>query len=72
MGMLQYLQNSRPDITFAVSQCARSVHSSKRSHEEALECIGLYLKGTIDEGLILQPTGTLNIDIYVDANFAAL
>lgn len=37
VGMLQYLQNhSRPDITFAVSQCARFVHSPRRSHEKAL------------------------------------
>jgi hypothetical protein len=51
VGMLQYLQgHSRPDITYAVSQCARFVHSPKRSHEEALERIGLYLKGTLDEG----------------------
>jgi hypothetical protein len=73
IGMLQYLQgHSRPDITYAVSQCARFVHSPKRSHEEALERIGLYLKGTLDEGLILKPTGELDIDIYVDADFAGL
>jgi hypothetical protein len=43
VGMLQYLQNhSRPDITFAVSQCARFVHAPKRSHEIALQRIGPY------------------------------
>ena len=73
IGMLQYLQgHSRPDITYAVSQCACFVHSPKRSHEEALERIGLYLKGTLDDGLILKPTGDLDIDIYVDADFAGL
>lgn len=73
IGMLQYLQgHSRPDITYAVSQCARFVHSPKRSHEVALERIGLYLKGTLDEGLILKPTGELDIDVYVDADFAGL
>jgi hypothetical protein len=46
------------------------VHSLKRSHEEALERIGLYLQGTLDEGIILKPTGELHIDVYVDANFA--
>jgi hypothetical protein len=73
IGMLQYLQShSRPDITYAFSQSARFVHSPKQSHEEALEQIGLYLKGTIDEGLILQPRGDLDIDVYVDADFAGL
>jgi len=74
IGMLGYLQaNSRPDITFAVSQCARFTHSPKRSHEQALERIGQYLKRTANEGLILRPTpltDTFNTDIYVDSAFA--
>ncbi len=73
IGMLQYLHgHSRPDITFSVSQCARFMHQTKRSHEEALERIGQYLKGTMDEGLILRPSGEMNIDCYVDADFAGL
>jgi Reverse transcriptase (RNA-dependent DNA polymerase) len=73
IGMMQYLQgHSRPDITYAVSQCARFIHSPKRSHEIALERIGLYLKGTLDQGLILRPSGELDIDVFVDADFAGL
>jgi hypothetical protein len=71
--MLQYLHShSRPDLTFAVSQCARFTHSPKRSHEEALERIGQYLKSTMDEGLILRPSDELKIDCYVEADFAGL
>jgi hypothetical protein len=73
IGMLQYLQgHSRPDITFAVSQCARWTHCPKLSHEKALERIGRYLKGTKNMGLILQPSETsdFHIDCYVDADFA--
>jgi hypothetical protein len=73
VGMLQYLQaHSRPDITFAVSQCARFTHRTRRSHEVAVERIGQYLKATQDEGLILQPTGLFDIECYVDADFAGL
>ena len=73
VGMLQYLQgHSRPDITYAVSQVARFVHSPRRSHEIALERIGQYLRGTINEGLILRPTGRFDMDCYVDADFAGL
>jgi hypothetical protein len=73
VGMLQYLQaHSRPDISFAVSQCARYVHQTRRSHEIAIERIGQYLKATQDEGLILRPSGRLDIDCYVDADFAGL
>ena len=56
VGMLNYLQgHSRIDIPFAVSQVAQYVHSPKHSHELALERIGQYLKGTLDNGLILKP-----------------
>ena len=73
IGMLQYLHShSRPDITFAVSQCARFIHNTRRSHEIALEHIGRYLKGTMDRGLVLRPSNTLNIDCFVDADFAGL
>ena len=72
--MLQYLQgHSRPDITYAVSQCSRYTHNPKRSHEIALERIGQYLKHTQDEGLVLKPNHEhLNVDCFVDADFAGL
>jgi hypothetical protein len=72
--MLSYLQgHSRIDISLAVSQVARFVHNPKQSHEEALERIGHYLKGTQDEGLILHSDKLdkiFRLDIYVDASFA--
>ena len=71
--MLQYLQgHSRPDITYAVSQCARFTLSPRRSHEIALERIGQYLKGTVQEGLVLKPSGNNKVDVYVDSDFAGL
>ena len=74
IGMLQYLQgHSRPDITYAVSQCSRYTHNPRRSHEIALEHIGQYLKHTQDEGLVLKPShDNLNVDCFVDADFAGL
>jgi hypothetical protein len=48
------------------------VHSPKYSHVVALEHIGLYLKGTLEEGLILPPCGDLDMDVYVDADFVGL
>ena len=73
--MCGYLQgHSREDITFAVSQVSRYTLCPKRSHELALERIGRYLKGTINECLILKPnlqTDKFAVDIYVDAAFAS-
>ena len=76
-GMLQYLQlTTRPDISFAVSQVCRYIYSPKRSHEKAMERIGLYLKETCEGGLMFRPKQTAsnkfcNIDVYVDADFAS-
>ena len=73
VGMLQYLQaHSRPDLTFAVSQCARFIHNTRRSHEIALLRIGQYLKRTASDGLILRPSKDMKIDCFVDADFAGL
>ena len=73
VGMLLYLcGHSRPDIAFAVHQCARYTFEPKRSHEVALLRIGRYLKGTLDKGLILNPTESFSIDCYPDADFAGL
>jgi hypothetical protein len=72
--MLLYLKgHSRPDIGMAVSQVCRFTHCTRRSHELALERIGRYLKGTVEEGLVMTPTPqSLNIDAYVDTDFAGL
>ena len=73
VGMMLYLcGHSRPDISFAVHQCARYTFAPKRSHEKALIRIGRYLKGTADKGLTLQPTPDLTLDCYPDADFAGL
>jgi hypothetical protein len=76
VGMPGYLQgHSRSDTNFATSQCARFIHCTKRSHEEALERIGQYLKATGDKGLILHPKshkGWLYINCYIDADFTVL
>ena len=67
--MLQCLHShSRPDITHAVSQCARFTHNPRRSHKIALEHIGQHLKGMMEEGLIMKPSD--NFDVHVDADFA--
>mmetsp|Transcript_15060 Transcript_15060/g.36762 ORF Transcript_15060/g.36762 Transcript_15060/m.36762 type:complete len:970 (-) Transcript_15060:1237-4146(-) len=73
VGMLLYLSgHSRPDIAFAVSQVARFIHGNKRSHEVAIERIGQYLLGTVDKGLILNPTEGFDMECYVDSDFAGL
>jgi hypothetical protein len=75
VGMLMYLcNNSRPDIAFAVNQCARYTHHPTEKHGKYLKHIGRYLKGTKDKGLILNPNknDVLKVECYADADFAGL
>ena len=73
VGMLLYLSNNtRPDLTFAVSQVARFCYSPKQSHAAAVKRIIRYLTGTRDKGTIFQQPKDLNLKCYVDADFCGL
>jgi histone deacetylase 1/2 len=67
---LNYLEKStRPELAYAVHQCARFCTEPRRSHAEAVKRIGRYLLATKGQGIILQPQqGTF--DCWVDASHA--
>ena len=64
--------NSRPDLQYAVHQCARFNHCPRESHAQAIRHICRYLKGTRVKGIEFRPDPTLKLDCYVDADFAGL
>jgi len=71
IGMMLYLStNTRPDISFAVSQAAKYSTFPKMSHATAVKTIVRYLKGTADKGIICTLTKDLKLECYVDADFA--
>ena len=73
VGMLLYLTtNTRPDIAFAVSQVARFSHNPKESHASAVKTIVRYLAGTVDRGTIFKKPSKLELNCFVDADFAGL
>ena len=73
VGMLMYLcSNAHPEIQYAVHQCARFTHCPKASHEEAVKRICRYLKGVGDKGLTFGKSDSLDLNLYVDADFAGL
>jgi hypothetical protein len=69
IGKLNFLEKStRGDISYPVHQCARFSVNLKESHGEAVKRIGRYLMGTLDKGIILNPTED-SFECYVDADF---
>ena len=72
IGMLTYLaRNTRPDIEYAVHQCARFQCDPKKPHANAIKRIVRYLLGTKDQGVTFKPTGEIDhFECFVDADFA--
>ena len=68
---MKYLAaTTRPDILFAVHQCARFSSEPKLCHEKAVKRIIRYLKKTKDKGMNLKVDSTKGIECFVDADFA--
>ena len=73
IGKLMFLSgNTRPDIAFAVHQCARFSTNPRASHERAVKQIGRYLLGTRDKGLIIRPEYTGELNAHCDSDFAGM
>jgi hypothetical protein len=73
IGILMYLaNNSRPDIAYAVHQAARFTHCPRDSHATGVKRIVRYLRGTRTKGMTIAPSKELQVDCYVDADFAGL
>ena len=71
IGMLNYLASTtRPVVLFSVHQAAKYCSNPKRSHEEAVQRIGIHLKRTSDKGVIYKFDVTVPIEVHVDADFA--
>ena len=70
IGQLNYLAaTTRPELAFAVHQCARFCADPKEVHYKAVKKIARYLYGTKDKGLVLRPKD-VDLHCYADADFA--
>jgi hypothetical protein len=71
IGKLNYLaNNTRPDISMAVHQCAHFCSNPKALHELAIKRISRCLLKT-QEGITISPTTDLSLNMFVDADFAS-
>jgi hypothetical protein len=64
---LQYLTFSRPDIALRPHM---HMHILREPHLTALKRILRYLRGSLDYGLLLRPSPTLELVVYTDADWA--
>ena len=70
MGKLNFLaQSTRPDISYAVHQCARFSENPTIEHSKAVKAICRYLAGTSNLGLICNVNDT-GLECFSDAGFS--
>ncbi len=68
-GCLMYLANNTClDIQYAVRDCARYTHRPKEIFSKVIKQI----VGTADRGIIFTPNKDIDIDMFVDADFAGM
>nr|GEZ34056.1 uncharacterized mitochondrial protein AtMg00810-like [Tanacetum cinerariifolium] len=70
IGSLMYLTSSRPDIIFAVCECARFQVTPKASHSHAVKRIFRYLKGKPHLGLWYPKDSPFNLVAYSNSDYA--
>ena len=69
VGALQYATFTRPDITFAVNRVCQFMHKPSPAHFVVAKRILRYLKGTLDRGLLFQPS-PFALTAFTDADWA--
>lgn len=69
-GGLQYLTFTRPDLSYAVQQLCLFMHDPREPHFAALKRVFRYDRGTIDHGLQLYMSPTIQLTAYSDADWA--
>lgn len=70
IGKLIYLSHTRPDIAYAVGVLSQFMHKPQNDHMEAALRVVRYLKGTPGRGVLFQKNGHLDIEAYIDADWA--
>ena len=70
LGALQYLNFTRPDISYVVNQGCRSMHSPQPTDWVRLKHLLRYLKGTITHGLYFNHLSSNSITSISDADWA--
>ena len=70
IGSLMYLMNTRPDIYFAMNTLIQFLTDRRNVHLIAAKHILRYLRGTIDYGLKYEANQKINLEGYVDSDWA--
>lgn len=71
VGALQYLTITRPDINFRVNKMCQFMQSPCYTHYRAVKRILRYLNGTLEFGITLAASRSLDLHGYCDADWGS-
>ena len=71
VGALQYVTLTRPDIAFAVNKACQFMQQPTTTHWLSVKRILRYLRGTMQDGLLLSPSSNLTIEGFTDVDWDA-
>ena len=70
IGSLMYLMSMRQDICFVVNNLSQFLADLRHAHLIATKHILRYLRGTIDYGIKYEVNQKINLEGYVDSDWA--
>jgi hypothetical protein len=68
---LQYLTMTRSDLAFAVNRVCQYIQSPRDAHWASVKRILRFIKGTVNQGLLIQRSRTIMLSGFSDADWAA-
>lgn len=68
---LNFITNSRPDISFAIQHLSQCMHSPCYPHFKAAMHTLRFLKGTLTTGLLLSSSSDYSLQAYCDSDWAS-
>ncbi|XP_034684182.1 uncharacterized mitochondrial protein AtMg00810-like [Vitis riparia] len=71
VGALQYVTLTRPDIAFVVNKACQFMQQPTTAYWLLVKRILRYLRGTMQDGLLLSPSSNLTIEGFTDADWGA-
>lgn len=67
---LNFLTNTRPDLSFSIQLLSQFMQSPTSAHLDALHHVLRYVRGTIGQGILLNGNTDLSLHAYSDSDWA--
>ena len=70
IGKLNFLAQTRPDLSYAMQTLCQFMQSPRTSHMIAVEHTLRYLKGIAGQGILVSANGPLLLKAFFDSDWA--